>query len=76
MINLQQTVGLDAMKQQNQLYNAGIKETMRLPGSEGIFQAAIFIKEQVNPKSVISYDVYLWNLYMHHLPYSSPRTIG
>lgn len=50
MVNLQQTVGLGAMEQQNQLYNAGIKETMRLLKSKGIFQAAIFIKERVIPK--------------------------
>ena len=76
MVNLQQATTPDAWQQQNQLYNAGIKETMRLLKSKGIFQAAIFIKEQVIPKSVISYDVYLWNLYMHHLPYTTQRTVG
>ena len=76
MVNLQQTIGPDARKQQNQLYNAGIKEIMRLLGSEGILQAAIFTKQLVIPKSVISYDVYVWDSNIKSLPYTSPRTVG
>ena len=76
MVSLQQTIGPDARKQQNQLYNAGIKETMRLLGFEGIFQAAIFTKQIVIPKSVISYDVYVWDSNRKSLPYTSPRTAG
>ena len=76
LVNLQQTIGPDAMKQQNQLYNAGIKETMRMLGYEGIFQAAIFTKYCVIPKPVITYDVYIWDLYLQSLPYATPRTVG
>ena len=49
---------------------------MRLLGSEGIFQAAIFTKQLVIPKSVISYDVYVWDSNIKSLPYTSPRTVG
>ena len=76
LVNLQQTVGPDATKQQNQLYNAGIKETMRMLEYEGIFQAAIFTKYRVIPKPVITYDVYSWVPYLQSLPYTSPRTVG
>ena len=76
MVNLQQTVGPDARKQQNQLYNAGIKETMRILGSEGIFQAAIFTRYRAIPKPVITYDVYSWVLRLQPLPYTTPRTVG
>ena len=76
LVNLQQTVGPDAIKQQNQLYNAGIKETMRILGSKGIFHAAIFTKYRLIPKPVITYDVYSWPLLQSPLPYATPRTVG
>ena len=76
MVNLQQTIGPDATEQQNQLYNAGIKETMRILGSEGIFQAAIFTKYRAIPKPVITYDVYSWTRLLQPLPYATPRTVG
>ena len=76
LVNLQQTIGPDARKQHNQLYNASIKETMRMLGVEGIFQAAIFTKQRVIPKSVITYDVYVWDLHLHPHPYTTPRTVG
>ena len=75
LVNLQQTVGPDATKQQNQLYNAGIKETMRILGSKGIFHAAIFTKYHLIPKPVITYDVYSCPL-LQSLPYATPRTVG
>ena len=76
LVNLQQTVGPDATKQQNKLYNAGIKETMRILGSKGIFQAAIFTKYRVIPKPAITYDVYSWVPFLQSLPYATPRTVG
>ena len=76
MVSLQQTIGPDARKQQNQLYNAGIKETMRLLGCEGICQAAIFTSRRVIPKPVITYDVYNWVSLFHPLPYASTKTVG
>ena len=76
LVNLQQTVGPDAIKQQNKLYNAGIKETMRILGSKETFQAAIFTKYRVIPKPAITYDVYSWVPFLQSLPYATPRTVG
>ena len=76
IVSLKQTIGPDAEKQQNQLYNAGIKETMRLLGSEGILQALIFTNHRVIPKPVISCDVYNWVSLLHPLPYVSTKTVG
>ena len=74
LVNLQQTIGPDAGKNEFQLYNVGIKETMRILGSKGIFQAAIFTKQHVFPRPVINYDVYSWLPSVHSLPYLSPKT--
>ena len=75
-VNLQQAVGQDAMKHQCQLFNAGFKETMRILGSTGIFQAFILTSDCVIPNPVINFDDYAWHSYKHSLPYSSPRTVG
>ena len=79
MVYLQQTVKFCpdiAEEQLFQLYNAGIKEGMRILGSEGIFQAAMFFNRSVIPKPIITYDIYFWDSYLQSLPYASPRTVG
>ena len=78
VVNLQHTVRLcpDTEEQLLQLYNASIKETMRILGSEGIFQATIFHNRSIIPKPVITYDVYFWDSRFQSLPYTTPRTVG
>ena len=66
----------DIEKQRNYLFNAGIKETMRMLGYEEIFQATILTNQHVIPKSVIIHDVYLCDLRSYSLPYTSSRTVG
>ena len=74
MVNLQ--CALDAKNQEN-LYNTGIKETMRMFGREGIFQATILTERRVIPnKSVLIHDMYVCDLRSYSLPYASPRTVG
>ena len=76
-VYLQQNVGRNAVEHVNQLYNAGFKETMRILGSKGIFQAVILIiNSTVMPNPIIKCDLYVWHSYEHSLPYSSPRTVG
>ena len=77
MVQLQY-VSSDIEKHQNHFYNIGIKETMRILGCEGIFQATIFAftKRRVIPKPVITHDVYVCDLRSHSLPYTTPRTVG
>ena len=74
MIHLVHVV--DAKNQKNHFYNAIIKETMRMFGREGIFQATILTKQCVIPKSVITHDMYVCDLRSYSLPYTSPRTVG
>ena len=75
-VYLQRAVGRDAMKHQYQLFNAGLKEIMRILGSKGIFQALIGAIGHVIPNPIIKFDHYAWFSYQHSLPYSSPRTVG
>ena len=74
MVNLYCPV--DAKFQKHHLYNAAIKETMRMFGCEGIFQATLLTERHVIPKSVITHDMYLYDLRSYSLPYTSPRTVG
>ena len=67
---------VDANNQKNHFYNAGIKETMRMLGREGIFQATIMTNRHVIPKRVITHDMYGCDLHSYSLPYTSPRTVG
>ena len=68
--------GIDAMEHQSQLYNAGFKETMRVLGSKGVFQAFMVTGDRVIPNPIIKFDQYFWLSRKHSLPYSSPRTVG
>ena len=63
-------------KKGSQLHNAAVKETMRMLGYEGIFQATIVTPRCVIPKPVITEDVYVVDLQSHSLPYTTPRTVG
>ena len=56
-------------------FNIGIKETMRMLGCEGIFQATMLTHRRVIPKSVITQYVYFCDLRSHSLPYIT-RTVG
>ena len=77
MVHLQCNFTSVANKQQYYLmYNAGIKETMRMFGYEGIFQATMLTTKRVIPKPVIIHDAYACDLRSHSLPYTSPRTVG
>ena len=76
MVYFQCNCTLDAEKQQNYLFNTGIKETMRMLGYEEIFQATIFTHQRVIPKPVITHDMYSCNLRSYSLPYTTPRTVG
>ena len=60
----------------NHFHNIGIKETMRILRSEGIFQATMVTIRRVIPKSVIIQDGYICRLRSHSLPYTTPRTVG
>ena len=73
---LYSTCSRDAGKYQYQLYNAGFKETVRILGSKGIFQAFIVTSGRIMPNPIIKFDQYAWFSYKHSLPYSSPRTVG
>ena len=73
MVNLAYAV---VANQKNHFYNAGIKETMRMLGREGIFQATIMTDQRVIPKPVFTHDVYGCDLHSYSLPYTSPRTVG
>ena len=66
----------DIEKQQNYLFNAGIKETMRMLGCAEIFQATMVSHQHVIPKPVITHDMYICDLRSYSLPYTSPRTVG
>ena len=58
-----------------QLYSVGIKETMRMLGFEGIFQAMLFVGPYEHVlEPTITYHMY--SLPLFSLPYSSPRTVG
>ena len=79
VVNLQHTIRLSPDTHEEQIYqlcNASIKETMRILGSEGIFQATIFHNHSIIPKPVITYDVYFWDSHLQSLPYATPRTVG
>ena len=56
-------------------HNIGIKETMRILRYERIFQATIGTQQCVIPKSVITQDMYVCDLRLHSLPYTT-RTVG
>ena len=75
-VYLYPTCSRDARKHKRQLYNTGFKETMRILGSKGIFQAFIGTNGCVIPNPIIKYDQYVWLSSEHSLPYSSPRTVG
>ena len=75
-VYLYPTCGRDAMEHQSQLYNAGFKETMRILGSKGIFQAFMVTDGRVIPNPIIKFDQYVWDSSEHSLPYSSLRTVG
>ena len=53
MVNLPQ----HALDAENNFYNIGIKEAMRMFGHEGIFQATIATELRLIPKSVITQDI-------------------
>ena len=79
MVNLQQTVQFHPDIKEEQLFqlsNAGIKEAIRMLGSEGIFQASMFFNRCVAPKPIITFDVYFWDSHFQSLPYTTPRTVG
>ena len=76
LVYLGRTVSPDARKQYNQLFNAGVKEAMRMHRYECIFQAIIPTQQSVIPKSVITGNVYVWNFRKQSLPYTTPRTVG
>ena len=48
------------MKHQCQIYNAGFKETIRILGSKGIFQAFIVIYGCIIPNPIIKFDKHTW----------------
>ena len=73
MVHLQNISAPVAEKQQYYLFNAGIKETMRMLG---IFQAAMVTNQRAIPKPVITHDMYACDLHSYSLPYTSPRTVG
>ena len=75
-VYLERVVSRDAMEHQYQLYNAGVKEIMRILGSKGIFQAFISTKGHVIPNPIIKFDHYVWHSSKYSFPYSSPRTVG
>ena len=70
---LYQIFGRDSRQHHNQLYNVGFKETMRILGSKGIFQAFVVITNGVIPNPIIKCDQYIWLSKKQSLPYSSPR---
>ena len=76
MVHLQYNFSSGAEKQQNYLFNAGIKETMRMLAYEEIFQATMCNDQCVIPKPVITHDMYACDLRSFSLPYTSPRTVG
>ena len=76
MVHLQCDFTPGAKKQQNYLFNAGIKETMRMLGYKEIFQATMCTDQRVIPKPVITQDIYACDLLSYSLPYTSPRTVG
>ena len=78
MVNLQQAVkiGPHTGEQLMKLYNAGIKEAMRILRSDGIFQATMFFNHCIIPKPIITFDVYFWDSSLQSLPYTTPRTVG
>ena len=69
------SISEDFFEQLNQLYNALIKETMRLFSDEGIFQAMISFIPLI-PKPIIPLDIYEWNEQSYPLPYKTPKTFG
>ena len=69
------SISEDFFEQLNQLYNALIKEAMRLLGHEGIFQALISFIPLI-PKPIITYNICEWNEQSYPLPYTIPRTVG
>ena len=76
MVHLQCDFTSDPEKQQNYLFNACIKETMRMLGCEEIFQATVITHQRAIPKPVITHHVYICDLRSFSLPYTSPRTVG
>ena len=68
--------GSSDAEHRNHFHNIGTKETMRILGYEGIFQAIVKNQQRAIPKSVIIQDVYICDLRSHSLPYTTPRTVG